>query len=201
MAQGQLAQATQRAREALDAWQDPQKSGDERLVLITTAVITFVAALGVSGGTNLVMILTNDPIIKQHKPTLAFASAWIGDGILLPIINVLMMRAFRRWGTRPGRRNTAVALVAGMALMGVFQVGQATGGLTNYTMPTPWHWTWLGYYHMLYMGSQFAFMFFYFIALYQAWQAGKVTPAQKRDLAAIAGMLLLFGVLLQTDYS
>src|SRR5690242_45967 len=87
-----------RVQDALAALNDPAKSDDERRVLIATAVITFLAALGVSGGTNVIMILTNDPIIKQHKPTLAFASAWIGDGILLPIINILMMQAFRRWG-------------------------------------------------------------------------------------------------------
>ncbi len=188
-------------REALDALGDSKKSDDEKLVLATTAVVTFLAALGVSGGTNLVMIATNDPIIKQHKPTLAFASAWIGDGILLPIINVLMMIAFRRWGTRIGRSNSAVALLGGFGLMGVFQVAQATQSMTNYTMPEPWKWTWLGYYHMLYMGSQFSFMGFYFIALYHAWRQGRVTPTQKQHLLAIAGMILLFAILLQTDYS
>jgi hypothetical protein len=85
--------------------------------------------------------------------------------------------------------------------MGVFQVVQANQGMTNYTMPAPWKWTWLGYYHMLYMGSQFSFMFFYFIALYHAWQQGKVTTRQKQHLAAIAGMILLFAVLLQFDYA
>jgi hypothetical protein len=188
-------------QEALAALKDPIKSDDEKLVLVTTAVITFLAALGVSGGTNLVMILTKDPIIREHKPTLSFLSAWVGDGILLPVMNVLMMMAFRSWGIRLGRRHTAVALTAGIAVMGAFQVVQATQAMTNYTMPQPWKWTWLGYYHMLYMGSQFAFMCFYFIALYQAWQAGKVTPAQKRHLAAMAGMILLFAVLLQFDYS
>src|SRR6476659_11384863 len=97
------------AADALAPLRDPTETEDERLVLATTAVVTFLAALGVSGGTNLVMILTKDPIIKDHKPTLAFASAWIGDGILLPIINVLMMHAFLRWGTKLRRRNTAVA--------------------------------------------------------------------------------------------
>ncbi len=190
-----------RARAAAGFGAPPAAAGDEKRVLTMTALVTFVAALGVSGGTNLIMMLTDDPIIKQHKPTLAFASAWIGDGILLPIINMLMVIAFRRWDTRPGRRHTAVALVSGMALMGVFQVVQALQGMTNYTMPTPWRWTWLGYYHMLYMGSQFAFMFFYFIALAQAWRGGRVAPEQKRQFALIAGMLLLFGLLLQLDYS
>ncbi|MGI8586368.1 MAG: hypothetical protein ACR2M0_01585 [Chloroflexia bacterium] len=189
------------ARDALDALRDEGKSDDEKLALATTAVVTFLAAFGVSGGTNLVMILTKDPIIKQHKPTLAFASAWIGDGILLPVINVLMMAAFRRWGTRIGRRNMAASLIGGSAIMGAFQIVQGMQGMTNYTMPQPWKWTWLGYYHMLYMGSQFSYMIFYFLALRGAWKAGKVTPGQKRDLAAIAGMILAFAVLLQLDYS
>ncbi len=188
-------------RDALKALQDPQISDDDKLALATTAVLTFLAALGVSGGANLAMILTDDPIIKQHKATLSFASAWIGDGILLPIINMLMVLALRRWGTPIGRRNTGAALGVGFAIMGIFQIVQATQSMTNYTMPAPWQWTWLGYYHMLYMGSQFSFMVFYFLALYQAWQAGQVTAAQKRHLALIAGMILLFAVLLQFDYA
>ena len=180
---------------------DKIQTEDERIVLAATAAITFLAALGVSGGTNLVMILTKDPIIKKHKATLSFVSAWIGDGVLLPIINVLMMMAFRRWHVQVGRRNGAVALAGGMGIMSAFQIAQGLQGMTNYTMPKPWRWTWLGYYHMLYMGSQFTYMLFYFIALYHAWQKGQVTAAQKRDLAAIAGMIALFAGLLQYDYS
>ena len=80
--------------------------------------------------------------------------------------------------------------------MSAFQIAQGLQGMTNYTMPKPWRWTWLGYYHMLYMGSQFTYMLFYFIALYHAWQKGQVTAAQKRDLAAIAGMIALFAGIL-----
>jgi|SwirhisoilCB2_FD_contig_61_2361164_length_794_multi_4_in_0_out_0_1 hypothetical protein len=201
MAYPSVSKGAGRVQEALATLQDTTRSDDEKLVVATTAVVTFLAALGVSGGTNLVMILTKDPIIKDHKPTLAFASAWIGDGILLPIINVLMVLAMRSWGTRLGWRNAITSLMGGSAIMATFQFVQATQSMTNYTMPEPWHWTWLGYYHMLYMASQFSFMIFYFQALYQAWRAGKVSARQKRDLAAIAGMILLFAVLLQLDYS
>src|SRR5881394_2314123 len=66
-------------------------------LLAVTALVTFVAALGVSGGTNVWMLMTDHHLIKKHRPTLTFRSAIIGDGILLPLISVLMMKSFVKW--------------------------------------------------------------------------------------------------------
>jgi hypothetical protein len=109
--------------------------------------------------------------------------------------------AFRGWGVKVGRRNASHALLAGFGLMGALQVVQAKQSMINYTMPKPWKWTWLGYYHMLYMGSQFSYMFFYAIEFYNHWRAGKVTEQQKKHFAFILSMMVLFALLLQYDYS
>ena len=105
MAKSEGADVHSAMMDALAAVRDPQANAEEKRALVLTALITFIAALGVSGGTNLVMMINDDPLIKQYKPTLAFASAWIGDGIILPIVNVLIVKALRDWHERAGRRH------------------------------------------------------------------------------------------------
>ena len=84
-----------------DALEDTLHDEDWGLYLRTAALV-FLAALGVSGGSHLFMILTKNPLIKQHKATLEFWSAWIGDGVLLPVVSIFMIRALRHWRVRPG---------------------------------------------------------------------------------------------------
>ncbi len=168
-------------------------------VLAITALITFLAALGVSGGTNIWMKIIDHPLIREHRPTLTFRSAIIGDGILLPIISALMMKSFVRW--KPRLDSGSVASIAGgSALALAFHIAQGRGGLVNWTMTRPWRWNLLGYYHFIYMATQFSYMALYFRLLASHFRKGEVDAEQKRDLAIILGCLGLFGLLLATDY-
>jgi hypothetical protein len=176
-----------------------RKEADAAL-LAWTALITFAAALGVSGGTNVWMLLTGNPLIKEHRPTLTFRSAIFGDGVILPAINVLMMRSFVRWGLRFGPRTALVPVVGGSAISMLFHIAQGKGGMVNWTMTRPWRWNLLGYYHFIYMATQFSYMLAYFTQLVGRWTNAKISDEEKRDLALIVGSLGLFGVLLFTDY-
>ena len=173
---------------------------DDLAAYAWTALVVFLAALGVSGGTHLWMILTRNPLIKEHKATLEFRSAVIGDGVILPVVSVLMMRGLRAWGSRLGRRSVVSSLLAGLLFTSAVHVGQVQNKMVNWTMPEPGKWNALGIYHMGYMASQFAFTVFYWQEAYRAWRAGKLTTGQKRDLALVAGSLVGLSVLVQTDY-
>jgi hypothetical protein len=172
---------------------------DAKLAALTAAV-TFVAALGVSGGTHAVMLSMQHPLIKRHRATLTFRSAIIGDGVILPIVNVLMMRSFVRWKPRMGGTPSAVAIPAGSGISLLFHLAQGSQGMVNWTMTRPWRWNWLGYYHFVYMATQFSYMALYMAELVKRWRAGEIDGSQKRDLAIIAANMALFGVLLATDY-
>jgi hypothetical protein len=172
---------------------------DARL-LTMTALVTFAAALGVSGGTNVFMKIIDHNLIKKHRPTLTFRSAIIGDGILLPVISALMMKSFVPWKPRMDSAAAIASVVGGSGIALAFHIAQGKGGLVNWTMTRPWRWNWLGYYHFVYMSTQFAYMILYFWLLAGRFAKGKINAAQKRDLAIIAGCLALFGVLLATDY-
>ena len=83
----------------------------------------------------------------------------------------------------------------------MFHIAQGRGGLVNWTMPKPWRWNLLGYYHFIYMATQFSYMLLYFTQLAARRAKGRpLTPDQKRDLALIAASLAAFGLLLYTDY-
>lgn len=172
---------------------------DPKLAALT-AGITFAAALGVSGGTNAVMLALRHPLIKKHRATLSFRSAIIGDGVILPIVNVLMMRSFVRWNPRLGGAPSAAAIPAGPAISLLFHLAQGSQGMVNWTMTRPWRWNLLGYYHFVYMATQFSYMALYVGELLKRWRSGEVDKSQKRDLAIISANMALFGVLLATDY-
>jgi hypothetical protein len=173
---------------------------DPKLAAITAAV-TFAAALGVSGGTNLVMLALNHPLIKKHRPTLTFRSAIIGDGVILPIVNVLMMRSFVRWKPNLVRTSAVIAIPGGSGISLAFHVVQGSQGMVNWTMTRPWRWNLLGYYHFVYMATQFSYMTLYVAEFVKRLRRGEIEDSQKRDAALIAANMALFGVLLATDYS
>jgi hypothetical protein len=166
-----------------------------------TAAITFAGALGVSGGTNVVMLAMKHPLIKKHRPTLTFRSAIIGDGVILPIVNVLMMRSFVRWNPRLGGTSSAVAIPGGSGISLAFHLAQGSQGMVNWTMTRPWKWNLLGYYHFVYMATQFSYMALYVTEFVKRLRGGEIDASQKRDAALIAANMALFGVLLATDYS
>ena len=177
-----------------------RRQEDERKVWAITALVSFAAALGVSGGTNLIMLLTGSDLIKKHRPTLTFRSAIFGDGLILPFINVLMMKSFRRWRPRLSARTGLVPILGGSIISLMFHVAQGRGGMVNWTMTRPWRWNLLGYYHFVYMATQFSYMLLYLTQLGGRWAKGEIEDDQKRDLALIGANLGAFGVLLYTDY-
>src|SRR5207237_10131580 len=104
------------------------KPGSERVLMVATALITFAAALGVPGGTNVWMLLIDHPLIKHHRPTLTFRSAIIGDGLILPFVNVVMMKSLSRWRPRLSARTAALPILGGSAVSLMFHIGQGRGG-------------------------------------------------------------------------
>ena len=105
-----------------------------------------------------------------------------------------------RWKPQLNRTNVLVPVVGGSAISLMFHVAQGRGGLVNWTMPAPWRWNLLGYYHFIYMATQFSYMLLYLTQLAGHWTKGEITDKQKRDLALIAASMAAFGVLLYTDY-
>jgi hypothetical protein len=72
--------------------------------------------------------------------------------------------------------------------------------MVNWTMTRPWRWNLLGYYHFVYMATQFSYMLLYFSQLAGRWPRGEVRSSDKLDLALIGANLAVFAGLLAWDY-
>ena len=64
--------------------------------------LTGVAAFGVNAAGHAWMLWRGHPLVRQHRATLAYRSALIGDALLLPLVNVLLDRQLDAWGTACG---------------------------------------------------------------------------------------------------
>ena len=127
------------------------------LVFLATVVFGFlVQALG-----NVYLGLRADPLVTEYRATLSYTSAIIGDGILIPLVNVFMTSQLALWRRRPVAREVAGAVLGGALITGIVHLYQATQALRNWTMTEPWDWTALGYYHALFMWAEISFVLFF----------------------------------------
>ena len=129
------------------------------LALVFAATVFFgflVQALG-----NVYLRWRADPIVTEYRATLSYTSAVIGDGILIPLVNVFMTSQLALWRRRPNLREVAGPIFGGAFITAAVQVYQATQDLRNWTMTKPWEWTPLGYYHALFMCAEISFVLFF----------------------------------------
>ena len=167
--------------------------------------LTSLSAFWVNAAGHAWMLWRGNPLVREHKATLAYRSALLGDSALLPLVNVLLDRQLDAWGDglrrgqlRHGRLTRA--LLAGIGITAVFHGYQAAKSLTNWTMPRPWRWNALGYYHALYMASQFTLLAYFCGAAGTRVRAAGASVLLTRRLLAAAALLLAFAALLYKDY-
>ena len=167
--------------------------------------LTGLAAFGVNAAGHAWMLWRGNPLVRRHRATLAYRSALVGDSLLLPLVNVLLDRQLEAWGDglRPGdlkRGRLTRALLIGMGLTALCHGYQGAQKLTNWTMPRPWRWNALGYYHAVYMAGQFTLLAYFCSAAGTRLRNEGSSALLTRRLLAVAALLTAFGVLLYKDY-
>ncbi|HET7699936.1 MAG TPA: hypothetical protein VFM06_03605 [Candidatus Limnocylindria bacterium] len=127
------------------------------IVFFATAFLGFVVqALG-----NVYLSWRSDPLVSQYRATLSYTSAIVGDGILIPLVNVFMTSQLALWRRRPNVREVAGPIMGGALVTAFVHLYQATQDLRNWTMTKPWDWTPLGYYHAVFMWAEISFVLFF----------------------------------------
>jgi hypothetical protein len=127
------------------------------LVFIVTALFGFLVPVL----SNVYLRWRADPLVTEYRATLSYTSAVLGDGILIPLVNVFMTGQIALWRRRPNVREVAGAILGGAFITGAAHVYQATQDLRNWAMTKPWDWTPIGYFHGVFMWVEISFVLFF----------------------------------------
>jgi hypothetical protein len=167
--------------------------------LIATGLATFFFGFGAGALVNLYLSAVKSPLVADLRASLSYVSSIVGDGVLLPLVNMLVVSALlahRELLTTPV---WIAALVAGLGVTAYFHVVQAVRGLVNWTMPEPWHWNILGVWHAGYMLAVATLLSLFYIAAVAGFVRGDGIPLWQQGTVT-AGIMAFF-VLLRMDYA
>ncbi|MEX2028581.1 MAG: hypothetical protein WD988_03755 [Candidatus Curtissbacteria bacterium] len=145
--------------------------------------------------------VSNDPQAFDGVKTLwDYKSGFIGDMILLPVLNCLTFYVFFK--LKVAIKKLPIFVIAIFSAMGVLAMHGLQGvlGLTNWSMRSPFAWNPVSVWHMFSAFFQLGaiFTFFYLIFRFR----GEVVQDKRINGAAISGvaLLLIFVGMFVSDY-
>lgn len=166
-------------------------------LILGVGFATFFFGFAAGAFLNLYLLAIDSPLVSHLRSSLSFKSAIFGDGIVLPIVNMIAMAFILKHAKAVKKNIVNLALFSGFFVTLYFHVNQATQGLVNWAMPTPWHWNILGAWHAAYMFSVASFLSVFYLVLFKIAKRQKTIP--KEFLFVTAG-IMVFCVLLRLDY-
>ena len=120
------------------------KSYNKKQFIAITGFATFFFGFGAGAILNLYLLAINSPLVIQFRSSLMFVSSILGDGIILPICNMLIASSLIKNKEYISRLKIGLSLFCGLLVTLYFHITQALQGLVNWTMPAPWQWNFLG---------------------------------------------------------
>ncbi|HEY2596916.1 MAG TPA: hypothetical protein VGJ79_00375 [Candidatus Dormibacteraeota bacterium] len=138
---------------------------------------------------------------KGHQHTVfAYYSGVLGDGVLIPAINVAGFMLLRHLAPAiQWRRLPLYAFLGFVTAASAFLV-QARLDLVNWSMPRPYHWSDVGQFHFLVMWTEVAYLYLVLATAVNNWSG------LRRDVGAWGSFwlgllgLALFAATLAADY-
>ncbi len=163
------------------------------------AIVTFFFGFLVNAVGSALLEWRRDPLVMHYRDTLDFTSAVVGDAVLLPFANVLVVSQLAQWRRAVRAREVAGPLLIGAALTLAVHAYQATNALVNWTMPWPFTWTALGYTHALFMWAELSLLTFFWSQAALIARLGRRAALHPR-LAFVLLCMAVFMRLLLADY-
>lgn len=168
-------------------------------LVIAVGIATFFFGFGGGALLNLYLLKIKSPLVEKLRGSLDFKSSIFGDGILLPIINMIAISSILHANQQNPIQQPefAVAIVLAVGITIYFHVVQALRGLVNWSMPKPWHWNLLGLWHAAYMLSVSTLLCLFYVVL--------IVAIAKHEAMIVDGIVVTLGlvaffVLLRLDY-
>lgn len=173
-----------------------RKYSKKKIVFIV-GFLTFFSGFAAPAGLNLYLLAIHSPLVLQFRSSLMFISSIIGDGIVLPAVNMLIVSSLIENKEFVSRLKVVLSLLFGLAITLYFHITQAVQGLVNWTMPKPWEWNFLGVWHALYMLTVSSLIsLFYIVLIFNIASHKRFT----KEAVLVTLGIVLFIILLRLDY-
>ena len=167
------------------------------LLIGAVGVATLVLGLGAGALLNLYLVATNDPLVHELRTVLSFKSAILGDGLVLPLVNMLATAYILKHRQRVSRYLVFAAVTFGSVVTAYVHVIQATNDLVNWSMPTAWHWNGVGLLHAVYMLAVVSLLWLFLLVVIKVAERPTAVP---REASLVVAGVIFFLFLLRTDY-
>lgn len=169
----------------------------EKYIVLAVGIATFSFGFLAGAILNLYLLAIQSPLVLSLRASLSYKSSIFGDGIILPIVNMVIADFILRNKEYFDKKSIGPAFFSGFLITTYFHISQAVTGLTNWAMPEPWQWNLLGQFHALYMFSVASLVSLFYIMLFRYIKTNKTMP--KAAWAVTAGAII-FLILLRLDY-
>lgn len=170
---------------------------NRRLVVFGVGFATFLFGFVAGALLNMYLLWVDSPLVLQLRASLTYKSAIFGDGIILPVVNMIVMAFLLKNWVMVRKRIVHTALILGFCITSYFHVMQAMEGIINWAMPKPWQWNALGVWHAIYMFSVVSFLSLFYLVLLKVMRHKKRIP--KEAVIVTLGIAIFF-ILLRLDY-
>lgn len=174
------------------------------LNLIFTLSLIFIFSLTLSWLVQLGYYLyckQKDPkAFTGQKTLLDYYTGYIGDGIIVPLINTLIYILILNSSFRPSFLTILSAIAIGLGLDILAHYVQGRFKLVNWSMPRPFNWNFAGKWHMISFPIQMGYMA---LSVFAFWESrGLVFVARTLYLPLLGIVLLcaLFFAMFAKDY-
>jgi len=166
-------------------------------IIMGVGAATFFFGFGAVALLNIYLFAIHSPLVLQLRNSLNYISSILGDGIILPVVNMLVISNFFKYQALIGRLTVILSLLLGLLITLYFHVTQAVQGLVNWTMPKPWEWNFLGIWHALYMFAVTSLISLFYIVLVRTiWKYKRLS----RVVVLVTLGIVLFLILFRLDY-
>lgn len=134
-----------------------------------------------------------------QRTLLDYKTGYLGDGVIVPLINILIYYVIIKTGYRLQVYELVFAFTLALLIDILAHYLQGRLKLTNWSMPEPFRWNFAGHWHMVSFPIQITYILLYYYIVILYWN----TLVGQRDLiSAVAGaaiLMLFFGFLYARD--
>lgn len=156
-------------------------------------IATFILDYGVQLGYYLYRIRKNPQAFTGQKTLLEYYTGWLGDGIIAPLINILIYYVMVNIGYILSVYDLVISFLLALLFDFLAHFIQGKTKMTNWSMPKPFQWNFAGKWHMVSFSIQTSYLLLF---LWLLVHNGERIVAEQSLLAATLGVFGLMAAFL-----